>query len=287
MPFRGTPRCVSLQAPSSSALGGFARSRPRTQVAEWTPVRAAVAVALGVALGLGAELAVIALDPHGRALVAASGLLVDAVLLVAVLLAARRGAQRLGPATLGLRRTPIGPALGWGAAVLGGVWLAEIILAAVLTGGGEAHHGRHAAGAFAPDVAVLLVLAVAVSAPIVEEIAFRGYLFPALTGWRGPWVGALLTAVLFASAHVLALPPAFLPGIAVFGFGACLLRWFTGSLLPGVAVHAFNNAIVLTALSKGQLWWAIPAAPLACLAILAPFSRTRAEDVETAVAETA
>lgn len=279
---------MSLEAPLPSTVHGPARtSRRRGQVADWRPIAAAIAVALGVALGLAAEIGVIALDPHGRAVAAASGLLVDAVLLAAVLLSARRGAQRLGPATLGLRRTPAGPALGWGAAVLGGVWLAEIILAALLAGHGQAEHGRHAAGAFAPDVAVLLVLALAVSAPIVEEIAFRGYLFPALAGWRGPWIGALLTAVLFASAHVLALPPAFLPGIAVFGFGACLLRWFTGSLLPGVAIHAFNNAIVLTALSKGQLWWAIPAAPLACLALLAPFSRTRVEDVETAVAETA
>lgn len=82
-------------------------------------------------------------------------------------------------------------------------------------------------------------------------------------------------------------PARLLPGIAVFGFGACLLRWFTGSLLPGIAVHSFNNAIVLASLSDGQLLWAIPVAPLLCLAIVAPFSRTRAQDVEDAVAPAA
>ena len=35
---------------------------------------------------------------------------------------------------------------------------------------------------------------------------------------------------------------------------------------------------------QGQLWWAIPAAPLAALAVVAPFSRARAEDIEDAVA---
>ncbi|HEY6761935.1 MAG TPA: type II CAAX endopeptidase family protein [Baekduia sp.] len=235
-----------------------------------------------MALGLAAAGVVLALD-GGRAVAAASGLLTDLVLLAFVVASASRGAQRLGGATLGLRRTAFWPALGWGAALLFGTWLVEGILSAIL-GGGTGSQGRHAPGPFDADVAVLLVAAVAISAPIVEEIAFRGYLFPALAGWRGPWIGALATAVVFGAAHVLALPPAFLPGIAVFGFGACLLRWFTGSLLPGIAVHSLNNAIVLTALSGGQLWWAIPAAPLAALALVAPFSRARAEDIEDAVA---
>ena len=162
-----------------------------------------------------------------------------------------------------------------------------ILLCGLAVPASAADAGRHDAGAFDPGIGILLVAAIAVSAPIVEEIAFRGYLFPALSGWRGPWVGALLTAILFGAAHVLALPPAFLAGAAVFGFGACLLRWFTGSLLPGIAVHSLNNAIVLAVLSEGQLTWAIPVAPLVCLALCAPFSRTRAEDVEDAVAATA
>lgn len=269
-----------------------ARSTRTPVIAAWGPLSATIAVVIGLVAGLGSA-ALLLLADDGRAVTAASGLLTDVVLLAIVVGVAARGAQRLGGSTLGLRRTAFWPALGWGAAVFVGVLVAEGVLAAIIgslvggTGSGPDGGGRHAAGAFDPAVAILLVGAVAVSAPIVEEITFRGYLFPALTGWRGPWVGALLTAVVFGAAHVLALPPAFLPGIAVFGFGACLLRWFTGSLLPGIAVHSFNNAIVLAALSEGQLWWAIPVAPLLCLALVAPFSRTRAEDVEDAVAQTA
>jgi membrane protease YdiL (CAAX protease family) len=272
-----------LDASSTSSVRSPARARRRPAIAQWGPLTAAGSVILGVALGLGAAALIVFAIDDGRAVTAASGLLTDLILLAVVIVAARRGAQRLGASTLGLRRTRFLPALGWSCAVLVGVWATEGLLAALL-GGTTSHAGRHAAAHFAPGVALLLVAAVAISAPIVEEIAFRGYLFPALTSWRGPWVGALATAVVFGAAHVVALPPAFLAGAAVFGFGACLLRWFTGSLLPGIAVHSFNNAIVLAALSDGQLLWAIPVAPLLALAIVAPFSRAKADDVEAAVA---
>ncbi|MCW2985170.1 MAG: Abortive infection protein [Conexibacter sp.] len=275
---------MALDASSISSIEAPSRRRRTPSIAEWGPLRAVGVVVLGLALGLGAAALVVFAIDDGRAVTAASGLLTDIILLAVVVAFAARRAQRLRGATLGLRRTSFWPALGWSAAVLAGVWLVEGLLAVLLGGGGSSHSGRHAAAHFDPAVAVLLVGAVAVSAPIVEEIAFRGYLFPALTGWRGPWVGAVVTAILFGAGHVLALPPAFLAGAAVFGFGACLLRWFTGSLLPGIAVHSFNNAIVLAALSEGQLLWAIPVAPLLCLALVAPFSATRAEDVEAAVA---
>jgi membrane protease YdiL (CAAX protease family) len=275
-------------------MGEPARSRKAApSIVTWGPKTATAAVLVGLVLGLGSA-ALLLLADDGRAVTAASGLLTDVVLLAVVVLVAARGAQRLGGSTLGLRRTAFWPALGWAVAALVSVWIVEGLLSTLignLFGGTDAASGAsggsHDPGRFDTGVALLLVAAVAVSAPIVEEIAFRGYLFPALTGWRGPWVGAILTAILFGAAHVLALPPAFLAGAAVFGFGACLLRWWTGSLLPGIAVHSFNNAIVLAALSEGQLIWAIPVAPLLCLALVAPFSRTRAQDVEDAVATAA
>jgi membrane protease YdiL (CAAX protease family) len=273
---------MSAEAPSSVANASPLSGRPRRAVAAWGPLSATIAVGLGVAVGLGATAALVAVVDGGRAVEAASILLTDAVLLAVVVTAATGGADRVGPATLGLRRTAVGPALGWGLAVLMGSWaingLLSIWFGSGASGGGDdpVHLGA--------GIAVLLTLGVAVSAPIVEEIAFRGYLFPALTTWRGPWVGALITAALFGAAHVLALPAPMLAGVAAFGLGACLLRWFTGSLLPGIAIHSFNNAIVLAALTGGQLWWAILAAPLVALALCAPFSRTRALDADASAA---
>jgi membrane protease YdiL (CAAX protease family) len=201
----------------------------------------------------------------------------DLVLLACVVGFAARGARKLGGATLGLRRTSWGPALGWGASLL----IAGIAVQGLLAGIFGETGGDSSTTHFAFGTAVLITLGVAVTAPIAEEIAFRGYLFPALTRWRGPWMAATITAVLFGAAHIAALPPALLPGAAFFGFGACLLFWFTGSLLPVVAVHSVNNAIVLAVVSGGQLAPAIVLAPALALLLLMPLSRDRAPERAT------
>ena len=123
-----------------------------------------------------------------------------------------------------------------------------------------------------------MALGVAVAAPIVEEITFRGYLFPALVRWRGPWLGALVCAIVFGLAHCAVYPPELLPMMAVFGFAACMLFWFTGSLLPCVALHAMNNALVT---GRDLGWsWEVPLLMLGCMAVslllLMPFARERA-----------
>jgi membrane protease YdiL (CAAX protease family) len=230
-----------------------------------------VAVVVGLAISLGATMAVIAVLGHARSMVAL-GIVVGDLLLVATVIGfAIRGTERLGAATLGIRRTSWGPAIGWGAAVLFAAYAVDGLLAGLFGVGGHRHYHHFAAG-----IAVLITLGVAVTAPLAEEITFRGFLFPALTRWRGPWLAAAITGLLFGAAHVAALPAALLPGVAFFGFGACLLFWFTGSLLPGVAVHSLNNAVALAAISRGQLAPAILAAPLICLLVLRPFARERA-----------
>ena len=66
---------------------------------------------------------------------------------------------------------------------------------------------------------------------------------PRSVGHQDP--GATSTALLFGAAHIASSPVEALPVLALFGFAACLLFWFTGSLLPCVGVHALNNAIVI------------------------------------------
>jgi membrane protease YdiL (CAAX protease family) len=192
-----------------------------------------------------------------------------------VLFVARRGAERFGPATLGIRRTRLGPAIGWTLTIYFGVVAAEGLWIGLVAGpGGRAQHQHHA-GATA---AVMALAAIAVAAPIAEEITFRGYLFPALTRSRGPWIGALACALLFGAAHAAVYPPAFLPAMAFFGFGQCLLFWFTGSLLPCIALHAVNNALVAGVLLGlgGFVVVGVVAAPALALALVAPHTRERA-----------
>jgi membrane protease YdiL (CAAX protease family) len=71
--------------------------------------------------------------------------------------------------------------------------------------------GSEHAHTISTATAAMTIAGVAVVAPIAEEVAFRGYLFAALTPWRGPWIAAPVTAVLFAAAHLGAYPPAIAP----------------------------------------------------------------------------
>jgi membrane protease YdiL (CAAX protease family) len=103
-------------------------------------------------------------------------------------------------------------------------------------------------------------LFVCVFAPMVEEFFFRGFLFGALrriplrVGERdlGPWVGALLTAIVFGAAHLGSAGLEYLVPLGLLGFMLCLVRWRTGSLYPCIVLHSANNAL---ALGINQLGW--------------------------------
>jgi membrane protease YdiL (CAAX protease family) len=70
----------------------------------------------------------------------------------------------------------------------------------------------------------------------------------------------------------------FLPALAAFGFGVCLLFWFTGSLLPGIALHALTNSIVVAALFHWtwQAPLAVAGSVIATQLLLLPLARERA-----------
>jgi membrane protease YdiL (CAAX protease family) len=89
-----------------------------------------------------------------------------------------------------------------------------------------------------------IVLAVTIGAPIMEELAFRGMLYPGLrrllagaSARHARWLAVALTGLIFSAAHQS--PSAALP---LFGFGAfmCLVRDRYG-LLTCMAAHAGFN----------------------------------------------
>ena len=78
-----------------------------------------------------------------------------------------------------------------------------------------------------------------------EEYAFRGYLLQALGALlRNRWVTIVLTALLFASAHLQFDPPLFLDRF-LFGLIAAWLVIRTGGLEAGIALHVLNNYLAL------------------------------------------
>ena len=97
----------------------------------------------------------------------------------------------------------------------------------------------------APFVANFLV--VAVLAPIVEEITFRGLGYKLLEPF-GKWTAILLVGLLFGLAHGLVEA---LPILAAFGAGLAYVRMRTGSVYPGMIVHsAFNSLVLIVAVTS-------------------------------------
>jgi membrane protease YdiL (CAAX protease family) len=91
------------------------------------------------------------------------------------------------------------------------------------------------------------ILVTCVVAPICEEFLFRGFIFRALRNWRGPWLAALLTGILFGAVHAGSAPAVDLVPLGALGAILCGIRQWTGSLYPCIALHALNNSIALGA----------------------------------------
>jgi uncharacterized protein len=246
---------------------------PVPRAARWRPPVAVAVVVAGLVVGQLIALAVILVAGDSDRVTAAAFVLADLLLVAIIVGSAARGAERLTAATLGVRRTRFWRAVGWTLAIWVGVTALEALWAALVGGFSNVEEDP----GITDGELIAILFAIAVITPIAEELAFRGYLFPALSRWHGPWIGALLTALLFGAAHVVSSPVEALPALAVFGFGACLLFWFTGSLLPCVALHAGNNALVM---SVGGDWtWQVLVAIVACVTLsvllLLPFARER------------
>jgi len=91
---------------------------------------------------------------------------------------------------------------------------------------------------------VLSAVLVAIAAPLVEELAFRGVVLPVWAGSLGEWGGILASAALYAAFHfsLWMFLPTFVLGIA--------LGWLVrsrGGLMPAIALHVLYNAAAVAA----------------------------------------
>ena len=161
------------------------------------------------------------------------------VITLAIVLWIARGIPR---GELGLRRPGSWPrAIGLALAVLIALLIAEALLESILHATREQglepprwEPGR--AVPFALNAAVVVL-----AAPLVEELTFRGLGFALLARWAT--VLALVgTSVAFAAAHGLVNG---FPALFLFGAAVAFLRLRTGSLYPGMLLHASFNALAL------------------------------------------
>lgn len=80
----------------------------------------------------------------------------------------------------------------------------------------------------------------AILAPIVEEIIFRGFLYGKLRIKIPKWLAILITSLVFGLVHMQ-----WNVGITVFAMSivTCSLREITGTIYAGILVHIINNAV--------------------------------------------
>jgi len=88
-------------------------------------------------------------------------------------------------------------------------------------------------------------------APLLEEVVFRGLLYPVLRRWLGVVVAVLLTALAFASIHFSQLGYAWGPALSIFIVGVVftLVRERTNSLAASFLLHWGYNLTLF-----GAIW---------------------------------
>lgn len=243
----------------------------------WKPWAAPAAIVLGIALGTIADLFVTIVGAAGGADIShpppsvtiAGDLVFDLGFVAAAIYIARlSGGFRL--TYFGFRRAALGRAV-WIVALGALCYFVATAVYANLLG----LHGREqlpsGLGSASDTAAMIAVGAfVTVIAPICEEFFFRGFIFGALRGWLAPkgawgtWSAAVLTGFLFGAAHTGSAAVKYLVPLAILGFVLCIMRWKTGSLYPGMALHSVNNSL---AFGIDELHWG--AAMIVAMALLA------------------
>jgi membrane protease YdiL (CAAX protease family) len=95
---------------------------------------------------------------------------------------------------------------------------------------------------------LLLFMTIAVIAPLLEELLFRGYLQSSLMHLMKPWQAILLASAVFGAIHFQPLAFPILTALgAVFGY----LYYKTGSLKVNIILHVLNNGIAYIAMAMG------------------------------------
>jgi membrane protease YdiL (CAAX protease family) len=227
-----------------AATTGVARS-PASRLPGWIALVTALA-----ALNYAANLATDS-EPDREVLyrwgTAVAGLVQYGVILL-ILVVIARGLPRQ---TLGLRRPPSwARAAGLVVACLAAIWAAALALGQVLDAGGEQGVVPEAwdSTRWVPFLANAVV--VAVVAPVVEELTYRGVGIATVRPLRGDVVAIVVTALAFGLGHGLVVA---LPVLTLFGIILGWLRVRTASVYPCMVLHGiFNGAALLAAVTVGS-----------------------------------
>ena len=237
--------------PVDDAVNRHARRRRKPRPAQAPARQWSLRYALGayvVLLVLG--FAIAALMPYSELRLGVGVFAVDLVML-AVLYPLYRS-RPFAARDLGLRATRGPRAVGLVIAAL----IVYFVLAVVWSEG-VIRHTVHAVPQLHGGVAEKVVagVAIAVCAPVVEEIFFRGLLYRALRNRTNVALAAIAVGIMFGAVHASTYPIDTLPVKVAFGIITCLLYERTRSLYPCIALHCVVDGSAFEAsVSHGQIW---------------------------------
>ena len=171
----------------------------------------------------------------------------------------------------GFGKRPFGEVVGWSwsarygfwkcAGLAIGLWLFGILLAK-LVGGEPTDLERIIASSNAARFS-LAFLAVA-TAPIVEEVVYRGVLFPPLQRSTGPGTAIVIVSLLFASVHFIQYwnNLGVVAAVTLLSFVLTWVRAHTGRLLPCFIIHfVFNGVQAILIVAEPYLKTLAPTSP--------------------------
>jgi hypothetical protein len=155
-------------------------------------------------------------------------------------------------ARLGLRRFAVWvavlmPPLALFLQVLTGI-ISEIL--SPLLGGMKNPQGCNISQAFGADP-YLAVISIAVIAPVVEEVVFRGFIYGGLRRKWGVSLSVVVSSLVFALAHSFSVGGSILllgPSLFIAGVALALVYERSRSLVPGMVLHASFNLIAVVAI---------------------------------------
>jgi len=182
--------------------------------------------------------------PTSGAGIALGGTLVQDGLLVvaAIVFAARVAPPR--PWQFGLRAAPLRQAVNAAIAAYASFWLFSVLYQLILHPQGKQTVAKDLGADNGGLLLVLAAILVIVVAPAAEEFFFRGFFFKALRSRFSIVAAAVIDGLVFGAVHYTGSQTlSVLPVLAVLGFVFCMLYERTGSILPGIALHALNNSI--------------------------------------------
>lgn len=90
-----------------------------------------------------------------------------------------------------------------------------------------------------------LFFALAILAPIAEELFFRGMMYPLLRQRFTMWVAIFLNAAVFSLIHLI---PVLLPALFVIGLMLAWVREKSGSVIPCILLHMLQNGLAVVSI---------------------------------------